>query len=258
MNKMATKQTKPAQTYTWVPDVPDPRDRIYKVTRKSLPPWVVSLCIDNRVENQGQLGSCTGNAATTALEVALKVSPFQQLSRLMAYYNARELENTVGYDAGATIRSVIKGLIKTGACDESLWPYKVSKFKTKPNAAAYADAKEIVKLAKADGLEYKRVTSLIGLLSAIANGSPVVFGFVVPESFEKLPESGIQPLPKPGEAILGGHAVVADGYNMAKKYVWVRNSWGAEWGVNGYFKMPFKWFTDPRRLVDDMWLIKGK
>ena len=253
---MTTQQNTLTRNYTWCPDVPDPRDKLYTVSRKNLPPWVVSLCIDNKVENQGQLGSCTGNAATTALEVALKLGPMQ-LSRLMAYYNARDIEGTIDSDAGATIRSVIKGLMKVGACEESTWPYKASRFKAKPSPAAYAGADEIVKMAKADGLVYKRVTSLTGLLNAIATGSPVVFGFVVPESFENLPASGIQPLPKKGESMLGGHAVVADGYNMEKKYVWVRNSWGADWGLNGYFKMPFAWFTDSRRLVDDMWLIKG-
>lgn len=252
-----TTQNNPIRNYTWCPDVPDPRDKLYTAIRKNLPPWVVSLCIDNQVENQGQLGSCTGNAATTALEVALKLGPMQ-LSRLMAYYNARELEGTLDSDAGASIRSVIKGLIKTGSCQEPVWPYKVSKFKTRPTSDAYAEAKEFVKMAKDDGLVYKRVLTLNGVLTAIASGSPVVFGFVVPESFNDLPASGIQPLPKKGEAILGGHAVVADGYNIEKKYVWVRNSWGKDWGLNGYFRMPFAWFTDSRRLVDDMWLIQGK
>lgn len=254
---MTTQHNDLSRSYTWRPDVPDPRDKLYTAIRKNLPPFVISLCINNQVENQGQLGSCTGNAATTALEVALKLGPMQ-LSRLMAYFNARDLEGTVGYDAGATIRSVIKGLMKTGACEETTWPYKTSRFKAKPSPAAYSEAKEFVKMAKDDGLVYKRVLTLNGVLTAIASGSPVVFGFVVPESFNDLPSSGIQPLPKKGERILGGHAVVADGYNIEKKYVWVRNSWGEDWGLNGYFRMPFAWFTDPRRLVDDMWLIQGK
>jgi C1A family cysteine protease len=55
---------------------------------------------------------------------------------------------------------------------------------------------------------------------------------------------------------LGGHAVVAVGYDMKKKFVWVRNSWGPTWGIDGYFKLPFAWFTDARRLVDDMWTVQ--
>jgi aminopeptidase C len=57
--------------------------------------------------------------------------------------------------------------------------------------------------------------------------------------------------------MIGGHAVVAVGYDssVSTPYVWVRNSWGVSWGLAGHFKMDERWFFDPRRLVDDMWVI---
>lgn len=38
---------------------------------------------------------------------------------------------------------------------------------------------------------------------------------------------------------ISGHAVVIDGWGEENgvKYWWIRNSWGKEWGIDGYFKM---------------------
>jgi C1A family cysteine protease len=35
----------------------------------------------------------------------------------------------------------------------------------------------------------------------------------------------------------------------------VRNSWGGQWGKNGYFTMPFDYLTDPY-LSADFWTIR--
>jgi len=50
--------------------------------------------------------------------------------------------------------------------------------------------------------------------------------------------SGIVPLPKMSESNLGGHAVLAIGYDDAKQSFLVQNSWGDVWGDQ-----------DPRRLT---------
>lgn len=243
--------------FSWRPDVPDHRDRVYsaKKLKAGLPNVVERIGMDNVVEDQGNLGSCTGNSSTSMLEIKLGLP--QGLSRLMAYYNGRSIDGTVGTDDGAQIRSVIKGLTKVGTSTEILWPYDVKKFAVKPSNAAFNQAKNglLAEIAKRK-LGYYRVLTLGDLLNSLANGNTVTFGFSVPASFENLPASGLLALPKKNEAILGGHAVVAVGYDANKKFVWVRNSWGPNWGINGYFKMPFAWFNDPRRLVDDMWTIQ--
>ena len=241
--------------YAWRPDIPDHRDRYYKSVTMVLPKTVSKIGTKNRIEDQGNLGSCTGNSSTSALEITLGIE--HQLSRLMAYYNARVIDGYVNEDAGAYIRSAIKGLVKVGVSTEDLWPYIVSKFRTKPTARAYTDATALV-AANAGKIEYARVTSLPALKQCLAQRNPVVFGFMVPESFETMTKSYLLTLPKRGEAILGGHAVVAVGYNdkVSKPYIWVRNSWGQDWGLSGYFKMTQDWFLDSRRLVDDLWVIR--
>ena len=58
------------------------------------------LC--SKVEDQGQLGSCTANALAGAIEFLERKDkvPFQDFSRLFIYYNERVLEHTVNSDWG--------------------------------------------------------------------------------------------------------------------------------------------------------------
>jgi C1A family cysteine protease len=245
------------RTYDWHPQVADMRDATYGIVKPTgLPKYVNKLGAGNPIQDQGQLGSCTGNSSTSALEISTnRMTP---LSRLMAYYNARDMEKTVEHDAGAQIRDVIKCLMTLGVSNEELWPYDVKKFKAKPSAAAYKDAKIFLKSLAA--FEYVRVTNLDQLKHALRDGYPVTFGFSVPEKFEKMKAPFFLGLTTKSDKMIGGHAVVAVGYDdrPAKPFVWVRNSWGESWGLNGYFKMDQAWFAHAERLVDDMWVIRPK
>lgn len=102
--------------YGWVPDRPDQRDRLYAAI--AAPPRTLPSTVDLRkdcspVENQGQLGSCTGNALVGSLEFLEKKAGHRStnLSRLFIYYNERAMEGTIGENAGAMIRDGVKSLI---------------------------------------------------------------------------------------------------------------------------------------------------
>jgi len=77
------------------------------------------------------------------------------------------------------------------------------------------------------------------------------------ESFESpaMAKTGTLDLPKLEEKTLGGHAVMAVGYDDATKRFLIRNSWGADWGLQGYFTMPYD-YLDSRNLSDDFWTIR--
>lgn len=259
-----SKSTKPSATqprsfgFGWVPDLPDQRDLMYSapmMIMKKLPPKVDLRSKCPPVYNQGPLGSCTANALGGAFEFSRKKQRLKDFmpSRLFLYYNERVMINTVNSDSGAYIRDGIKSLNTTGICPEKEWPYDINKFTEKPPKKCYDDAlKSTVK-------SYQRLnnTNLPQLKSCLSQGYPFVFGFTVYESFESqtVARTGMMPMPAPSEKVIGGHAVMAVGYDDKKQVAIVRNSWGTGWGVKGYFYMPYGYITS-NNLCDDFWTIR--
>ncbi len=246
------------QRYGWIPDLPDARDHLYAApaaVMAALPPKADLRPQCPPVYDQGQLGSCTGNAIAAAIQfdrMKQKLSPDFVPSRLFIYYNERVIEGTVSTDSGAQIRDGIKAVAKQGACPEPDWPYDIAKFAVRPPRADYTEA------LGDRAVSYSRLAHNPNLLKGcLASGYPFVFGFTVYESFESqaVAQSGIVPMPSPSEQVIGGHAVLAVGYDDGSQRFTVRNSWGASWGSDGYFMMPYAYLTDPN-LADDLWTIR--
>ncbi len=63
-------------------------------------------------------------------------------------------------------------------------------------------------------------------------------------------------MPGSGEKVVGGHAVMCVGYDDQAQQFTIRNSWGTQWGQNGYFKMPYAYLTNAR-LASDLWTIRS-
>ena len=257
----------------WLPDVPDTRDipfaAVFRVPRK------LPACADLRgdcspVEDQGNLGSCTAQALVGALEFlelrALpslsdkskivnpksKISRFRDLSRLFVYYNERAASGTVQEDSGAMLRTGIKTLKAQGVCRESLWPYEIRRFTAKPTAACFTEAADHQVTA------YQRLNALAEMKACLAMGLPFVFGFAVYEHVMSatVARTGRLRLPGKSERMLGGHAVMAVGYQESTRMILFRNSWGAAWGCSGYGQMPYA-YLESRDLSDDFWCIQG-
>lgn len=246
--------------YGWRPDVPDQRD--LKMTMARAPK---ELKIDLTpqmppVYDQGELGSCVGNAVAAAMEydrirqgAAWPIPETRTVpSRLMIYYEARRIEKSIAEDAGCEIRDGVKAAVKVGACYEDLWPYDVAKFADRPAQECYdAALRDRVK-------SYARVTRSQSQLEAVlASGSPIIIGISVYDSFESdaVARTGTVPMPKKKEAMLGGHAVLVVGYDRRKRRFIVRNSWGEGWGKKGYFTLPYDYVLD-ENLADDFWVAK--
>jgi C1A family cysteine protease len=248
--------------YGWVPDIPDHRDHLYAAPLarlKTLPTHCdLRPKCPSEVYDQGQLGSCTANAIAGAIEFDLMNQPQKGArdiftpSRLFIYYNEREIEGTVNSDSGAMIRDGIKSCAKQGAPHEKLWPYDIANFAERPPQTAFADG------TKHQILSYQRlVQNLSQMKGCLASGYPFVFGFTVYEAFEsdEVAKTGVVPMPGPNEQTLGGHAVLAVGYDDPSQRFIVRNSWGPGWGMNGYFTIPYSYITDSN-LADDLWTIR--
>lgn len=248
---------KSGYNYGWRRDNPDHRDLFYAADPTMMA--TIPSSIDLRpqcppVYQQGALGSCTANAIAGALE-------FDQMkqglsvytpSRLFVYYNERSMEGTVLSDSGAAIRDGVRSVNRQGACDESLWPYDITQFATQPPPNCYQAA------AQHRALLYQRVPQQLAHMKAVlASGLTFIYGFTVYESFEsqEVANTGIVPMPGMEEAVLGGHAVLAVGFDDVKQVFTTRNSWGPNFGDGGYVYMPYAYLLDPG-LSADFWTIQ--
>lgn len=196
-------------------------------------------------------------------------------SQMFIYYNERVIEGKVDLNAPVYIRDGIKSLFKNGICSEISWPYPETTLPTsikkivktgsiaeisatlekalKDNetelhaAISETPSKAAVNQAKKHIINrYCKLTlnnGLADLKLSLSKGFPVIFGMMVPRSFYLTPASGVFTMPKPDEIRLGGHAVLAVGYNDAKQHFIVRNSWGEEFGDKGYCYIPYDFIT---------------
>ncbi|HZY36621.1 MAG TPA: C1 family peptidase [Mucilaginibacter sp.] len=246
-----------SRRYGWKPDLPDHRDFKYSVPEQVLANLPASVDLrpdDSPVYDQGSLNSCTANAIAGAVEFDLAKQGSGPLvpSRLFIYYNERVIENTVNSDGGAYIRDGLNSVNQQGVCSEDEWPYNISEFDQKPYQSCYQDAmKDIV------SSYYSLSQNIYQMKSCLADGYPFIFGFTVYDSFESsaVSQTGIVNLPGGDESVVGGHAVVAVGYDDSQSRFIVRNSWGADWGMSGYFTMPYAYLLDPN-LASDFWTIR--
>lgn len=243
--------------YGWKPDLPDFRDLQYSATEAvltNLPPKVDLTAKCPPVYDQGQLGSCTANAIGAAFEFEILKQGTTDFmpSRLFIYYNERVIENTVNTDSGAQIRDGIKSVNTLGVCPEKEWPYVTNEFAQKPFSKCYKDG------LKNKVTSYHAVSRDINQMkSCLAEGYPFVLGFTVYQSFESqtVAQTGILNLPANGESVVGGHAVLAVGYDDAQQRFIIRNSWGDAWGMHGYFTMPYNYLLN-ENLSSDFWTIR--
>ncbi len=255
----------------WVRDELDRRDHLFSDPFTVLSAMPKSFDLRPQcppVYNQGRIGSCTANAIAGAIQFDRKKnrqSPDFVPSRLFIYYNERVIERSVANDSGAQIRDGIKSVNKLGVCPETEWPYDDtpaptdggpfphgSKPATRPSAAAYQDAKTCTVVS------YQRLVQNLGQLKGcLAQGFPFVFGFTVFDSIYDAsgkPKT-IFPLPSTNDQTIGGHAVMAVGYDDDKLLFTFRNSWGKAVGDAGYFYLPYSYVTDSQ-LSSDFWTIR--
>ena len=239
----------------WKKQKDDSRDIKYKAIAYDGLVLPTSYSLQSRmpfVYQQGQLGSCTsqGIAALIEYDVVKQGLPAFTPSRLFIYYNERDMEGNVNEDSGASIRDGIKSINDIGVCSEALWPYDINKFANRPDDVCYTDGKQNKSLlySAVNQTEYS-------LNHAIYHGYPIVFGFKVYENFENdtVATTGVMAMPVGSD--IGGHCVVIVGYDDDKRVYRIRNSWGPQWGLQGYFDMPYEYMLRAD-LANDFWIIE--
>jgi C1A family cysteine protease len=207
------------------------------------------------VYDQLHLNSCSANAIAAALrfgELKEGRPDVPSPSRLFIYFNERVLAGVAGTNSPVSLRDGYRTITKVGACAERLWPYDVRRFRRHPPPNCYRAAQ----LHRA--LAYYRIRRAISNLRAcLAEGFPFVMAMAVHQSMTQRParHTGVLPVPTRRDRMRGGHAVLAVGYNHARRLIIFRNSWGTVWGDRGYGYMPYAFFASPD-LTWDFWTMR--
>lgn len=199
------------------------------------------------VWNQDRLSSCTAFALTAAVAY---LHGFVG-SQLWLYYKERLLEGSTNEDVGAAISDGIRVLASEGLPPLKEWAYNEDKYAKAPPAMVDEDA------GKTLITSFAPLKSSADYLNCLQNGFPFVVGIMLYEGFEsnETAASGLVSMPKPHEKLIGGHAICVVGYTDDGYYL-VRNSWGPDWGIGGYFLLPEAYLEDAS-LATDAWVIKA-
>lgn len=191
--------------------------------------------------NQGEQGSCvawsSAYAARTIMEAASKgVNPEQ------VKFSPSFLYNNIGLDGcqGSYIEKAMDFMQKQGAVPLSQFGYDASDCSRQPNPSLYQLAQQY------RIRDYHRLTngnseeiSVRAIKEHLNKDAPVVIGMMVGESFMQgmMGRDLWQPAAGDESMIgMGGHAMCLVGYDD-RKYggaFKVMNSWGPQWGNNGF------------------------
>ncbi|AIY00105.1 hypothetical protein ART_0506 [Arthrobacter sp. PAMC 25486] len=122
-------------------------------------------------------------------------------SHLFIHYNQRVIEGTVGSDADAQIQNGIKSVAGSGVCDETLWPYDITRFAVHPPPSCFAAAKD------PRAVTYSRVgQSLSQLKGCLASGYPAVSASPCTAASKASRLPAPSPCPEPAKQFWAGTA----------------------------------------------------
>jgi len=220
------------------------------------------------VEDQKNLGSCTANAAAGVVEYFENraFGKYTNASRLFIYKTTRNLMNETG-DTGAFLRSTMGALAIFGVIPEEYYPYNVDNFDSEPSSFHYAYAQNFQSISyyRLDPIGTSSNELLNNIKVHVSKGIPSMFGFTVYESYVDAGKNGKIPYPSKNEKIVGGHAIVVAGYDdnitiinkrgkkETKGALLIRNSWGDQWGLDGYGWLPYDYVING--LAVDFWVL---
>lgn len=195
------------------------------------------------ISDQGDLPSCTANAAVDIVEALIGLQdPIKvvQLSRMAAWWVARRCEGTDQQITGVRLSTMFAALAAIGVCPEDMWPYSPpdglaldTYVMRKPRIGAFACMSDnkitnwlrIYEVGDAllDAVDY-----------AIFANHPVGYGTAIDNSFVQ--GKGVLRPPENLDDVVGRHAIAIFGRRKVegRRQYWIRNSWGLDWADRGH------------------------
>ena len=214
---------------------------------KSKIDWTTDM---SPVRDSGQEGSVVGLTLAAGLEFYIFKATGSRvaISGRDIYNEIRMKAGTLEHDSGAFIKDGIEFLTKTGAVEESAWPYRAGVDVTKPPPPSLAAAKRY-KIADA------RPISTLDDLKTALNLGPIVAGMTIYEGFASAvtAKTGVVAMPKPKESVIGGTSICIVGYDDSTKLLKFQHTWGKDWGDHGYGYIPYDYF---RTYSGDNWTFR--
>jgi C1A family cysteine protease len=210
------------------------------------------------IEDQGPINSSPAQACVDLVQYFDRraLGRTVRLSKLFVYQAAQRLIGSSGTGA-IDLRSTLKAITSFGIPYEQHWPYDVEKVNDEPTAFlyAFADRFRSIRYIRLDARNQTGQETLAIVKSLLNAGFPAVFGFSVPTSLSR---DGDIPYRPTFDTIQGGQAVVAVGYDDerisgTKGALRIRNSWGRDWGDDGYGWLPYAYVEE--QLAADFWTL---
>lgn len=238
-------------------DLPDIRDLMFLTPGVIKKERIFPKSLDYRthpamppIYDQGSLGSCTAQAVGALCDFKYTQDFPYTPSTLFLYYVTRLKEGNESVDSGATIRNTIKAANDVGVCLEEYWPYAIHRFNIQPSTDAFDIA------SRHQALKYSRLRQDLNTLKeCLYTGNLFAFGIGVYDGlYNVTKDNSVLAIPTINDKLYGGHALCAVGFDDDIQSFIVRNSWGTDFGRDGYFYIPYQYMLNSQ-LAMDFWTI---
>jgi hypothetical protein len=228
-------------------------------------PKVVNLSSSmTSVKNQSNRGTCTLFTTMGILEAAIKKDLHLEVNLSEEYLNY-ETKSTGHFpdDEGSQVGADIEGMQSGGILLERDWSYEPTWFgkglpcegyeNTDTSAPSYCyshyapDASTLKKVISTQGIKFgsieKDTNAIIRFLAE--KRRPLILAVTInyagwPDNGNAYYDETLRQECLNGTAECGGHSIILTGYDLNKKVFFFKNSWGKEWGQDGYGTLTFE------------------
>lgn len=186
---------------------------------------------------QGKQNSCVGWSVAYALksyqeflENGWSLDTKDHLYSPAFIYN--QLNN--GQDNGLKVNEALAWVLDHGMATLATMPYQETDYTTQPTIAAIQEAQNY------KTQEWGTLKSTQDMKTSLANQQPVIVTMAVFNSFKNL--KGTDSVYNTADTWIGEHAVTVVGYDdghASGGAFKVMNSWGTDWGDQGFFWLPY-------------------